>query len=120
MNARVDERRFRNERGVELRAGDLRAVFLPGLGMTGVSLRLGRREFLALPGGVDALRRGGVDKAFLISYTSVDIHQQMPRGVDPRSLLPLYSKDYQVATWKRHMARRKDFWEKEEYDLHGV
>src|SRR5436305_8637140 len=41
---------------------------------------------------VDALRRGGVDKAFLISYTSVDIHQQMPRGVDPRSLLPLYSK----------------------------
>ncbi|HZW35093.1 MAG TPA: membrane dipeptidase [Isosphaeraceae bacterium] len=51
---------------------------------------------------VDALRRGGVDKAFLISYTSVDIHQQMPRGVDPRSLLPLYSKDYQVATWKRY------------------
>src|SRR5689334_20445295 len=30
---------------------------------------------------VDALRRGGVDKAFLISYTSVDIHQQMPKGV---------------------------------------
>lgn len=26
----------------------------------------------------------------------------------------------EVATWKRHMARRKDFWEKEEYDLHGV
>ena len=26
----------------------------------------------------------------------------------------------EIATWKRHMARRKDFWEKEEYDLHGV
>jgi membrane dipeptidase len=51
---------------------------------------------------VDALRRGQVDKAFLISYTSVDIHQQMPRGVDPTALLPLYSKDYQVATWRRH------------------
>jgi membrane dipeptidase len=51
---------------------------------------------------VDALQRGGVDKAFLISYTSVDIHQQMPKGVDPKSLLPLYSKDYQVATWKRY------------------
>ena len=26
----------------------------------------------------------------------------------------------EVATWKRHVARRKDFWEKEEYDLHGL
>ncbi|MBI2014344.1 MAG: hypothetical protein HYV94_14325 [Candidatus Rokubacteria bacterium] len=26
----------------------------------------------------------------------------------------------EIATWKRHMARRKEFWEKEEYDLHGV
>ncbi len=26
----------------------------------------------------------------------------------------------EVATWKRQMARRKEFWEKEEYDLHGV
>ena len=51
---------------------------------------------------VDALRRGGVDKAFLISYTSVDIHQQMPKGLDPKSLLPLYSKDYFIATWKKY------------------
>lgn len=58
MNARVDERLFRNENALELRAGELRAVFLPGLGMTGVSLRLGRSEFLALPGGVDVLRHG--------------------------------------------------------------
>ena len=26
----------------------------------------------------------------------------------------------EVATWKRKMVRRKEFWEKEEYDLHGV
>jgi hypothetical protein len=26
----------------------------------------------------------------------------------------------EIATWKRHMARRREFWEKEEYDLHGV
>lgn len=26
----------------------------------------------------------------------------------------------EIATWKRHMARRKEFWEKEEYDMHGV
>lgn len=26
----------------------------------------------------------------------------------------------ELATWKRHMARRKEFWEKEEYDMHGV
>ena len=26
----------------------------------------------------------------------------------------------QIAQWKRQLARRKDFWEKEEYDLHGI
>ncbi|MBI2162154.1 MAG: hypothetical protein HYU25_17550 [Candidatus Rokubacteria bacterium] len=26
----------------------------------------------------------------------------------------------EIATWKRHLARRREFWEKEEYDLHGV
>lgn len=25
-----------------------------------------------------------------------------------------------IAAWKRQMARRREFWEKEEYDLHGV
>ncbi len=33
-------------------------------------------------------------------------------------LLPYVAPE--IATWKRHMARRKDFWEKEEYDLHAV
>jgi hypothetical protein len=26
----------------------------------------------------------------------------------------------EISTWKRNMARRKEFWEKEEYDLHAV
>jgi hypothetical protein len=26
----------------------------------------------------------------------------------------------EIATWKRNLARRKEFWEKEEYDLHGL
>jgi len=33
-------------------------------------------------------------------------------------LLPYLAPE--VARWKRQMARRKEFWEKEEYDLHGV
>ena len=26
----------------------------------------------------------------------------------------------EIAGWKRQLAQRKEFWEKEEYDLHGV
>jgi len=26
----------------------------------------------------------------------------------------------QISQWKRQLARKKEFWEKEEYDLHGV
>lgn len=26
----------------------------------------------------------------------------------------------EIAAWKRRVARRKEFWEKEEYDLHGL
>jgi hypothetical protein len=26
----------------------------------------------------------------------------------------------EISNWKRQLARRKEFWEKEEYDLHGV
>ncbi len=33
-------------------------------------------------------------------------------------LLPYTVRE--IATWKRHLARRREFWEKEEYDLHGV
>lgn len=26
----------------------------------------------------------------------------------------------EIASWKRQLARRKEFWEKEEFDLHGL
>ena len=58
MSAQVVERRFQDTPAIELRSGALRATFVPGAGMTGVSLRRGRREHLALPGGVAALRAG--------------------------------------------------------------
>ncbi len=54
----VETGRFRGQPAITLAAGDLRATFLPGLGMTGVSLRWKGREHLALPGGIAALRRG--------------------------------------------------------------
>ena len=56
--ATVEEGRFRGEPAVILRSGPLAATFLPGLGMTGVSLRYRGTEFLALPGGLPALRAG--------------------------------------------------------------
>ena len=58
MTAEVVERRFQGTPALELRSGALRATFVPGVGMTGVSLRRDRREHLALPGGVAALRAG--------------------------------------------------------------
>jgi aldose 1-epimerase len=58
LTAAVVERRFQDTPAIELRSGTLRATFVPGVGMTGVSLRRDRREHLALPGGVAALRAG--------------------------------------------------------------
>src|SRR5712692_8858950 len=58
MTARAEEGSFRGEPAIVLRAGELHATFLPGLGMTGVSLRYRGREHLALPGGLAALRAG--------------------------------------------------------------
>lgn len=52
------ECRFRGEPAVELAAGGLTAVFTPGVGMTGVSLRHRGGEYLALPAGLDGLRSG--------------------------------------------------------------
>jgi aldose 1-epimerase len=56
--AAVAEERFRGEPALTLTAGELSATFLPGLGMTGVSMRCNGREHFALPGGLAALRRG--------------------------------------------------------------
>ena len=55
---RADECRFRGEPAIALTAGSTTALFVPRLGMTGVSLRCHGAEHLALPGGLDALRAG--------------------------------------------------------------
>ena len=55
---RASERQFRGEPAIELSSGSTAAVFVPHLGMTGISLRCGGAEHLALPGGFDALRAG--------------------------------------------------------------
>lgn len=36
------------------------------------------------------------------------------------SLRLLPSVTSEIVKWKRKLARRKEFWEKEEYDLHGI
>jgi galactose mutarotase-like enzyme len=58
VTASVVERRFQDVPALELRSGALRATFVPGVGMTGVSLRRAGREHLALPGGVAAVAAG--------------------------------------------------------------
>ncbi|MFM8305133.1 MAG: aldose 1-epimerase [Actinomycetota bacterium] len=54
----IEETRWRGEPALRLRSGPTAVTFLPGLGMTGVSLRHEGREYLAAPGGPDALRAG--------------------------------------------------------------
>jgi galactose mutarotase-like enzyme len=54
----IEQHRFRGDPAITLRAGELAATFVPGVGMTGVSIRYRDREHLALPGGLDALRAG--------------------------------------------------------------
>jgi galactose mutarotase-like enzyme len=58
VTASIEEGTFRGVASITLRAGDLAATFLPGVGMTGVSLRYRGREHLAVPGGISALRAG--------------------------------------------------------------
>ena len=58
-SARAEETRFRGRAAISLVAGRVAATFLPGIGMTGVSLQFDGREHLALPGGVPRIEQGG-------------------------------------------------------------
>jgi membrane dipeptidase len=55
-----------------------------------------------------AMDRGGVDRAFLISYAAEDVGVQIRlRGVKPETIKDVVSKQYQVAAWKAH---KNKFW----------
>ncbi len=60
------------------------------------------RQWATVEKTVEALRRGGVSKAFLISYTCMDIRRDLIGRVDPIESLPLYSKQYMIDAWKQH------------------
>jgi membrane dipeptidase len=55
-----------------------------------------------------AMDRGGVDRAFLISYAAEDVGVQIRlRGVKPEAIRDVVNKQYQVNAWKAHKDR---FW----------
>jgi membrane dipeptidase len=55
-----------------------------------------------------AMDRGGVDRAFLISYAAADVGVQIRlRGVKPEAIKDVVNKQYQVDAWKAH---KDKFW----------
>jgi aldose 1-epimerase len=116
----VREIRFRGEPGIRLHAGAVEATFLPGLGLTGVSLRHGRHEFLALPGGLDTQRRGGTGGLpllapwanrlsrwdYRVGRRNVDLNG-LPLHTDGRGL-PIHGLICGTSVWsvERHTTRR--------------
>ena len=99
MASHTKETRFRGVAAITLDSGELAATFLPGVGMTGVSLRVDGREHLALPGGVAQLRAGGTGglpllapwanrlaaRRYRASGVSVDL-RGLPLATDGRGL----------------------------------
>ena len=57
---------------------------------------------------IGMMDRGGVDKAFLISYNAEDVSSEMRgRGQNPVELTEVANKQYQYSSWKAHQDR---FW----------
>jgi aldose 1-epimerase len=105
------EVRFRGEPAIRLRAGEVDATFLPGLGLTGASLRCRGFEYLALPGGLDTQRRGGTGGLpllapwanrlsrweYRVGRTRVDLHGR-PLHTDGRGL-PIHGVVCGTSVW---------------------
>ena len=99
MTIRTREHLLRGETAITLEAGELSATFLPDVGMTGVSLRWRSREYLAVPGGVTALRAGATaglpllapwanrlaSRRYRAAGVTVDL-EGLPLGVDGNGL----------------------------------
>ena len=57
---------------------------------------------------ISLMDRGGVDKAFLITYNAEDVASEMRyRGYSPVELLPVANEEYQFKSWQAHQDR---FW----------
>jgi aldose 1-epimerase len=107
----VAQVRFRGEPAIRLRAGDVDATFLPGLGLTGASLRCRGQEYLALPGGLDTQRHGGTGGLpllapwanrlsrwdYRVNRTQVDLHGR-PLHTDARGL-PIHGLICGTSVW---------------------
>jgi len=56
-----------------------------------------------IEGAVAAMRQGGVDKAFLITYNAQDIQEQfIGRDIDPATVRLVYNTQYQKTALKKH------------------
>jgi galactose mutarotase-like enzyme len=112
MAPHTNETRFRGVAAITLESGELAATFLPGVGMTGVSLRVDGREHLALPGGVAHLRAGGTGglpllapwanrlaaRRYRAAGVSVDL-RSLPLATDGRGL-PIHGFLAGVPGWR--------------------
>jgi aldose 1-epimerase len=93
------EHRLHGATAITVEAGELSASFLPDVGMTGVSLRWRRREYLAVPGGIRQLRTGATaglpllapwanrlaSRRYRAAGVTVDL-EGLPLGVDANGL----------------------------------
>ena len=78
---------------MEIQHGDLRATFLPSLGMLGTSLRFGDAEFVALPGGIEAYRAGHqTGLPFLAPWANLPSQSQSHPTRQPDSIWPTQSR----------------------------
>ncbi len=54
---------------------------------------------------IEGMKRGGIEKAFLITYSAHDIARDISDRVDPDISAPVYAREYAIKTWQdnRHM-----------------
>jgi hypothetical protein len=62
--------------------------------------------------------RGEAESLFLIVTLGDLVGIPVMPPVFALRLIPFLAPE--IGAWKRQLARRKEFWEKEEYDLHGI
>jgi len=61
-----------------------------------------QRANASLEEAVAALRKGDVEKVFMMTHPSTDIGAKIPAEVDPRQSFPFCSEEYKLQTWRAH------------------